>query len=157
MRFELFGIRVEIGRLSTIAARRQAVAAKKQEKPTESASRDFWGAFAGGGSLVVTCACGRTHFPANTSLDYDEGELESLLKRAAAERDKYVVDYRNDSIGVLDVGNILAWNCPCRNDARYERFIWEYRDQIVDYYRVRAERMKERCERFETALEAVSR
>lgn len=103
--------------------------------PDKEASNYFWDALQGGGTLVTQCGrCGRTHFCPNTDLDWEGGELEGLLAKAAEAPDKYVVDYDNHSVAVGEIdGVILPWGCPCHTAARYESFIWNERELIMKY------------------------
>lgn len=131
MTFRLFGIRITIARHP-----RPKLGPPRpfDGKSTEEASGEFWSAFSIAGTLVHQCNCGRTHFCVNTTLDYEDGELERLLEKAAFYPYRYVPDHQNDSVGVIDIaGRQFTWGCPCHGVAAYERFIWEYRREILRY------------------------
>lgn len=102
-------------------------------------TREFESVFQWGGTPRAVCGCGRTHFTASGDF-MDPGELESLLAKAKDQPDRYVADYENDSVSIAQVmGRTVVWSCPCKFAERIEAFIWDNRDEILSYYRVRTE------------------
>lgn len=153
MRLELFGLRFEASSLAHIRERRALPAPRSFKKPEEEASSEFWDAFQYGGTLRAQCRCGRTHFCSNTTLDYEEGELEELIGQSVTEPDKYICDTMDDSVAVLDGPNgLLVWGCPCHGAKPFENLLLDYRSQIVDFYRRLIKRDKVRITEESTSL-----
>lgn len=67
----------------------------KDAQDLPAPSPEFEQAFCHGGSIVVECACGRTHFCDNERAgDFEEGELESLREKMHKNPDR-----------------VLGWEC----------------------------------------------
>jgi hypothetical protein len=99
------------------------------DKPSE----EFIAAFCHSGSIVATCACGKTFFSGCSTYDYDDGEYEALVEKAKAQPDKYVeFDASHVSYIVLG-GHQYVVDCDCGKLAAYEKFIWRWRDEIMEY------------------------
>lgn len=112
------------------------------------ASEMFWDAFIDGGSIVIQCSCGRTHFSNREDAgDWEDGELEELLKNQSLFPDKYI-STSDDAVATAYInGNILCYNCPCGMDAKYERFILDNESEIIKYYKMKAkEQWRVACE-----------
>jgi len=97
------------------------------------ASEEFIRAFSRHGTIVATCACGRTHFASYDADCFDEGELEKLSAQQQREPNKFVEHFQS-SVSVVHFGNeTLVADCDCDRLKRYENFIWAYRQSILDY------------------------
>ena len=106
-------------------------------------SEIFMDAFSdGGGSIVLTCVCGRTHFDIYNTHDYDEGEFAELQKKQTKEPDKYISSDGSVSYYNVDGLNIV-YGCPCATAVKYEKFIRDYRWQIVKFLKALSEELLE--------------
>lgn len=131
MKIKLFGFYLQFGRVH----QRPAAKHTSMPKPDHEASEDFWDSFSCGGTLVATCACGRTHFCSNTTLDWEDGELEELLQKSKSKPDMFIEDVHNDSVGIMNPdGRQLVWGCPCHAAARIEQFLIYNRQDIQEYF-----------------------
>lgn len=92
----------------------------------------------GVGTSDATCElCGRHVFGGDGTLGYEDGELESLRKKAEKEPDKYhEVSCDGVSLGTID-GKQIVLGCPCNLLRRYEDWIWNHRCKIVKYIKAR--------------------
>ena len=99
----------------------------------DAPSEEFELAFGGSGSIVIDCEfCNRTHFAPEGGLDWEEGELETLLAKNKINPDQTVAcEYDMVSWGYL-AGKQYVHGCPCNQAARYERLFWSHRHQIAD-------------------------
>jgi len=98
------------------------------------ASEMFWDSFIDGGSIVADCACGRVHFSRCETNDWENGELEELLKNEEKSPDKYI-GTNDDSVAVAMISGVgFCYNCPCNGAARYENFIFDHESEIIKYY-----------------------
>jgi hypothetical protein len=106
----------------------------------------------GVGSDSLTCGwCGREHFCPDTDYNhYDDDECsaeESMIRyrahceeRHREEPDKIVLHYDCDSVSGQELNGILfVIGCPCNGLHRYEQFIWENKNTIRKYLKVRIE------------------
>lgn len=109
----------------------------------EAPSEEFMRAMCLTGSAIVECEfCGRVHFAAGTALEHDRDRMEEVAGDGARDPDKYV-EHSGESVlwGIIE-GKQAVMGCRCNAGTRYERFVWEHRRQIGDYYRARVEKMK---------------
>lgn len=84
--------------------------------------------------------CGRCHFATGSQSDLFDDNIQNLRKKAAESPDKYV-ECHDDSVAFGHIeGRQVVWNCPCGKLARYETWIWEHRELILDYIRARSNR-----------------
>jgi hypothetical protein len=132
----------------------------KQKEKNESVeiSLDFDDALSWMGTYCqVACDCGRVHFCVGSGVgDYEAGELEELEVNQENNPDKYI-SHSDDSPGFTIIDNrTLVYNCPCGLLARYEKFIWQNRETILDYYRRRHKRMSKESSQFENKLKEVA-
>lgn len=117
---------------------------KKYKKLNESPPSDeFLRAFCHAGSIAIQCTfCGRQFY---TTFDgegsFDEGELEHYKEMEKDNPDSCydVSTYSSAEWGNLN-GEQLVWGCPCNAGTNYEKFIWQHRYQIADYFYARAEK-----------------
>ena len=91
----------------------------------------------GVGSPQIECICGRVHF-APDSMHMDREERNELKKLVIEKPDKYIAYPRDDSVSAAMInGNPVVRDCPCEWFQRFERLIWNERENILRYYRVR--------------------
>lgn len=98
---------------------------------------EFWHAGQCGGSCASDCKHGITFFDANGEF-MEEGELEELTAKAAADPEHYVaLDGGTHMTEML--GNVWHWDCKkCRAEAhRYLEFIWDNRHDIARFINAR--------------------
>lgn len=105
-------------------------------------SKMFLKTLQSGGSSEIECHCGRMHYaPGNLRNSDDEDDYECMLNTVEAEKaanpdgviihdDDFVYYYLFDSSVYVD-------ECPCNGLRRYEDFIWNNRNTIREYYKVR--------------------
>lgn len=92
------------------------------------------------GSCRSSCECGRVHFDAAQQYDWEDGELEGLLKMAEQQPDRYIV--HECGIGSYIVaGRHFVYGCQCQGGAAYEQFIIRHAHAIADYLNKRAKGM----------------
>lgn len=86
------------------------------------------------GSCRAECeSCGREYFAVDGHYDWEEDELEELMKLADEEPDKYIpVDY--DSVESVYInGQHLVIGCKCGAIERIENGVWTNRRWILRY------------------------
>lgn len=106
----------------------------------DEVSDSFQEAFrAGFGTPVHACDfCGVTIFGSGDGVHFDEGELEDLRAKAKVQPDKYIEWSDCDGVSVGRINEkefILGHKCP--NQLRYEKFLWDERDAIIEYLKGR--------------------
>lgn len=100
---------------------------------------EFWNSGSNSGGLVRDCKHGITWFDADPGAgDWDEGELEDLLKKAEENPEKYRVGLN----GVHDTNQLgmhWVWGCvKCMEEAKkYQDFIWAHRYAISSFLNAR--------------------
>lgn len=103
---------------------------------TEQQSRFYLSFSRGGTCCSDTCeACGRTYFITSQGHgDYNEGELESLREKAAAEPDKYieVPDFSSVSSAQLGSQRVIV-GCLCDPTKRYSDWIENHAEELARY------------------------
>ena len=110
---------------------------------SEQCSEVFREAFhSGHGSCEITCACGRTHFDTSTNngWDWNEGELEGLIEKAAKEPDKYIGD-DGTVTSLLINGLEIVEGCSCNFAKKYELFLIHSAEKIAHYLNKRADNL----------------
>jgi hypothetical protein len=82
----------------------------------------FWDACRGGGGSWVNCDCGTEWNPPEDNDDYDD-ESSTWYRYVGLE------------------GRTFVEECDecCKKLARYEQWIWNHRDEIREYLRIRVE------------------
>ena len=157
MRFELFGFRFEFGKVADSRKRRILPIPKVVAKCQEEASDLFWDAFQFGGTLCCTCRCGRTHFCSNTTLDFEDGELLELLRKANVDP-RYIENTIDDSVAVIDGPNgLIVWGCPCHSAKPFEVFLVDYQSCILAYFRKRLAMKNDEAGELASALATAER
>jgi hypothetical protein len=128
--------------------------ARKQERATD----DFLEALNSDNYLTGTCAgCKRFHFTTEDSQDYyNDGELAHYQEQMKLYPEKYV----QHNIEYLDVaridGQYFVLDCDCDALRQYERYFWNNREIIAQFFRNRAERLKHQSEKAGIIAEKVA-
>ena len=113
--------------------------AVSEKKP----SKMFLKSLTGGGASSIYCNCGRQHYaPNNLYNSDDEDDYTAMLNDALAEQKKHgdgvIIDYENDFIRAHDIdGKTFVEDCPCNGLRKYEDWIWNNRQIIRDYVKLR--------------------
>ena len=98
------------------------------------ASRELLDAAPMSGGCMATCeACGREYFTIDGHYDWEENELEDLIKKSEEEPDKYIGIYYDSVETVYINGQVLVIDCECGAIERIEKGIWSNRDWIMRY------------------------
>ena len=115
---------------------------------SDKASELFWDVFTNSGHICIDCGCGRVHFSRQPSAgSWEEGELEDLLKKEEENPDRYI-GTNDDSVSVAPIQGVpLCYGCPCGQAARYEKFILQHEDEIIDYYKRKSTMASEEAQR----------
>lgn len=113
---------------------------RDDNKPSEMFLDSF---LCGHGTYEMTCEfCGTLHLCPDTTYCVDDREefLNYCLEEYKRKPEKTVLHYDVDGVVGYDfAGKTYVSDCECKEVARYEKFIWENRDFIRRYYRIRVE------------------
>jgi hypothetical protein len=120
---------------------------------TERVSDEFDHAFGFGGTDGPTqCTCGRHHI---STLTEQREELAAFEEKAKELPGRYFI-HTDTSIGVLGGIGGAVWGCECGTDVRHEKWLWERREMIAQYFRERMARelrqLQEQAEKMTSAL-----
>ena len=99
----------------------------------------------GSSGCVRTCECGKTYFDGeDTTIDWEEGELEALREKAEKNPDMFLeVDF---SIPTIDIaGRQYIFDCSCNGADPYENFINDHASQIAEYLNKKAEQLRSKA------------
>lgn len=109
---------------------------------TGQASEEFEEAFrTGTAGCERTCACGKHYFDVYNTWDWNEGELEDLLKKEEINPDEY--SSKDYSIGTLQIDGVeIVFECECGIARTYEFFIRNHAKEIAEYINKRTERLR---------------
>lgn len=105
-----------------------------------SASKIMYEAFGlGVGSPVIECVCGRTYC-APDSPYLEDGEREEILAAAKGHPTRVFLQEGVDGISAKVVsGATVVLDCECNYLARLEGILWNERERILRYYKLRRE------------------
>lgn len=119
------------------------------------ASELFLEAIGGGiGSPSIHCSCGRAHH-APDSDHIVESEAEDMRQDAEKRPDKVVIHDRLDGVSAREFnGMTVVMGCPCNWLAKVEALIWNERDKILRYYRLKREADAKALAELDSALSA---
>lgn len=112
------------------------------------------------GTPVQVCDfCNRTHYVASGRF-MDDGELEEIMKKEAAEPEKYCANVMDDSISCGQIeGKTYVWGCGCKESeerlSRIENWIWNHRHLIATYLELRVKSMREEVESASHVLKVI--
>jgi len=112
-------------------------------------SRMFVDSLHGGGSSQITCQCGRRHYaPGNLRNSCEENDYQDMLDDCIIEQsddpEGVVIEYDSDFIYYKELsGNVFVIDCACNGLRRYEDFLWNNRDVIRKYLKVRIDQEAE--------------
>jgi hypothetical protein len=85
-----------------------------------------------GGSIVVQCLCGRTHYVSEG--DYEEGELEELRKKREENDERYIEHGDTDYVSTVYLnGGPNVFECPCHWEIKIARFFWAHREFATNF------------------------
>jgi hypothetical protein len=103
-------------------------------------STQFSEAFGGGvGSPSLHCNCGRRHYAPDSEF-VGENEEQEMRDDYAENPDKVVIHDRDDGVsGVHINGVVIVRGCPCGWLAKFEDYVWNERERILQYYKLRRE------------------
>ena len=95
-------------------------------------------------SNTIECQfCGRVYF-SQDGFDFEEGELEELLKLSKQEPDKCIeLDYE-PNWGILDGKQYVA-DCKCNAASKYEKLFWDSRYLIEKYFTAMARAQQQKA------------
>ena len=125
---------------------------KDDKKPSEMFVNAMQGF--GVGSDQLECGwCGRMHYCPDTfndPPDYDgmDDDYDMRKKKFSEyceeekknDPDGVILHYDCDSVSAGEMNGIMfVYDCPCNGLSRYETFIWENKDTIRNYLKVRIE------------------
>lgn len=121
-------------------------------------SDEFYRSFMGGGALISEqCSCGRTHFcnPQISQGDFEDGEYDNLLKLQKEDPENYI-ESEYGSVSYFYIGNeIVVYDCPCGKDISYEKFFWNYRYSIMEFYKNKLEKIEREYWEFSDMVHSV--
>lgn len=121
---------------------------KEYRKDDKAPSDMFVNALSGFGvgSPEITCGwCDRTHLcPESESYQQDEdggeGWKEECEQQHKEDPEGVILHYDCDYVSGQELNGItFVIGCPCNGLTRYEKFIWNERDTIRKYLKVRIE------------------
>jgi hypothetical protein len=103
------------------------------------------------GSSDLTCGwCNRLHLCPDASCYQDEEDgswKEYCYEEYTKNPDGVVLHPDYDAVSGQEINSIMfVLDCPCNGLHRYENFIWEHRDTIRNYLKVRIEQEAEWAE-----------
>ena len=103
------------------------------------------------GSPDLTCGwCDRLHLCPDASCYRDEEDgswREYCNEEKKNNPEGVILHYDCDGISAQEFNGIMfVWGCPCNGLTRYEKFIWNERDTIRNYLKVRIEQEAEWAE-----------
>lgn len=109
-----------------------------------------------GSSPVENCeCCGRVNFAADSD-GFDEGELADLLAKQKKEPDKFISHDCSGIAHCVILGDEYVWDCPCQAFVKLEARIWDHRDLLVKYIKLRAQAIKEKNDETLSAIDAIN-
>ena len=92
------------------------------------------------------CTCGIVHFDVYNSRDWEEGELDRLLKLQTEKPGRYISHDHSVGCYIID-GKEYVFGCPCKFGDKYEKFIRDHSSQIAVYLNKWSEVLKEKSEK----------
>jgi hypothetical protein len=98
------------------------------------------------GGCVRTCNCGKIHFDgSNNGWTWEDGEFETLQKRAKEYPNKYVE--RDGTISCMEIGGKeIVYGCDCETAEQFEKFLISHASKLADYLNKRSEMLKKMSE-----------
>lgn len=116
-------------------------------------SQLFLDSFRGGGGCSIECACGRVHFDNSEegAWTWDDGELEHLRERAAADPG-CVIAWAHCVEYVEINGQTLVVDCACGLLRNVEDVILRHAEEIAKYLNGRAEQYRVRAAEIEVTV-----
>lgn len=119
----------------------------------KEASSLFLEAIGGGaGSPEIHCSCGRVHYAPDSDFVSDE-ESKEMREDAIDRQDKARIHPDVDGISAREFNGItVVLGCECNWLAKVEALIWNEREKILRYYRLRREAEAKALAELDSAL-----
>lgn len=118
---------------SELLARHQVIA---MVEPSEHFSEAFG---SGIGSPMLECNCGRTHYAPDSEF-IEQSEADEMIAASKAKPDRVIVHQGDDGVSAAVInGATMVRGCPCGWLAKFEDYIWNERERILRYYKLRRE------------------
>lgn len=117
-------------------------------------SKAFEHAFGlGVGSPELECICGRRHCAPDSDC-IEEAEAEDMRNRHAANSRLTAIHSGVDGISakVID-GQTVVVECGCQFLVRLESILWNERDRILTYYKIRREAVAKQLAELDAGLQ----
>ncbi|MFH0846272.1 MAG: hypothetical protein V1851_02655 [Patescibacteria group bacterium] len=97
------------------------------------------------GGCYRECACGRVHFTTERGYDWNDGELEDLLKREEKDPDKFIPS--DHTVRTMNInGQEIVYGCCCNLAKKYEAFIRNNAPRIAEYLNAMAESLRKKAD-----------
>jgi len=104
-------------------------------------SREFVEAFYGGDLGLCRCVCGREHFSSAMPEIFKKGDLGRLKEKAEGNPDAHI-DHGEEMVEAIFLRDALyVVGCCCNSLLEWENLFWDRREEIADYFRIRAEKL----------------
>jgi len=106
-------------------------------------SQMFIDACRGGGASSVYCTCGRMHYAPENLLDSDDetdyqNMLDDVMEEKKQDPEGVIIHHDTSFVYAKDIdGRTYVVDCPCNGLSKYENFIWDNKDIIREYLKVR--------------------
>lgn len=108
----------------------------------------------GVGSPAIECVCGRTHCaPESDCIDSDESE--EMRINASLKPKQFILHENVDAISAKMINGATAVvECECNYLARLESILWNERERILRYYKLRRDADAAELAAFDKAMNA---
>lgn len=111
----------------------------------------------GVGSPSMHCSCGRVHY-APDSEHIADSEAEEMREDARARPDLAVIHARQDGVSGREFNGVtVVIGCKCNWLAKVEALVWNERDRILRYYRLRRDADAKALAELDSALPTDSK
>lgn len=124
---------------------------------------DFMRIFCNAGATEAYCNCGRTHMAMLSYDNWDDeppGVVEDIIQsfeREAKLDNNLVLDYENDSMSLMEVGNkVFVAGCECEGWKPYMNFIVEQRKEIADFL-IKTSKEIKRIQSYEEVMDILEK
>lgn len=116
-------------------------------------SQYFAEAFGSGiGSPSLECNCGRTHHAPDSEF-IEQSEADGMIAASKSNPDKVIVHQGDDAISAAVInGTTIVRVCPCGWLAKFEDYVWNERERILRYYKLRRDAEASKLAALSTAL-----
>ena len=109
----------------------------------------------GCGAPSLTCWCGRDHHaPAS---DFIEPAEEAQMRSSAREHPDSVQLHDGDGVSAMMIqGQLVVHGCKCNWLGKLEAIIWDERESILKYYKLRREAAAKEAQSLSAALGEIN-